>query len=240
MLTDEQLPYDSAIKYAKHGILLAKKFKYKKGEADCYFILARATALQNNISQGIKYSLEALTIYEGLRDTVGSALAHTILQGSYREARDFKTALSFGLRGYMQMEKSNIRKALTFEGHHLGALCLAEIAQTYILYNKLDSASFYAQKAIDENSLFNGAKWNFPIYLLATIQYMQGKYILSLENFRSAIPLAIQNGFFRDTLQIFSGMSTLFIKTGQFDSADILCSNGCSFNKSQIRNKKPP
>jgi hypothetical protein len=59
MLTDERLPYDSAVKYAAYGILLAKKFNYKKGEADCYFILARAAERQNNFSQAIKYNLEA-------------------------------------------------------------------------------------------------------------------------------------------------------------------------------------
>ena len=219
MLTDEQMPYDSAIKYATHGILLAKKFNYKKGEADCYLILARTTERQNNFSQAIKYSLEALNIYEGLRDTVSSALVQMILHGCYRQVGDFKKALDIVFRGYMQMEKSNTKGTLTFAGFPLGALYLAEIAQTYILYNKPDSASFYAQKAIDENALFNGAKWNFPVYLLATTQYMQGKYRQCLENFRSAIPLAIQNGFFGDTLQIFSGMSTLFLKTGQFDSA---------------------
>ncbi len=148
MLTDEQMPYDSAIKYATHGILLAKKFNYKKGEADCYLMLARATERQNNFSQAIKYCLEALTIYEGLRDTVGSVSTQMILHGCYRQVGDFKKALDIVFKGYMQMEKGNIRKTLTIGGYHLGALYLAEIAQTYILYNKPDSASFMPKKPL--------------------------------------------------------------------------------------------
>jgi signal transduction histidine kinase len=85
--------------------------------------------------------------------------------------------------------------------------------------NQLDSAIYYIQKSIDQHELFNETEWNFPVYLLATVQMKQGKYKLSLENYRKAIPLAIQNNFYQDTLQIFSGMSTLFKKTGQFDSS---------------------
>src|SRR5688500_15578685 len=48
---------------------------------------------------------------------------------------------------------------------------------------------------------------------------MQGNHKAALDQYRYAIPLAIQNRYYRDTLQIFSGMSTAFRHLGQLDSS---------------------
>ncbi|MEJ0081753.1 MAG: tetratricopeptide repeat protein [Puia sp.] len=106
-----------------------------------------------------------------------------------------------------------------FPGHPLEPLFLSEIGQTYVLMNQPDSALIYVEKAVKLNELFQGATYEFPIYLLATIQRMKGEYPQALINYRKSIPLAIQNGFAGDTLQIYSGMSSLFTKTGMTDSA---------------------
>jgi hypothetical protein len=74
----------------------------------------------------------------------------------------------------------------------LAPLFLAEITQTHLLKNQLDSVLYYTQQAISENELFNNSKWQFPLYLLATIQSMKGDFKPALENYRAAIPLAIQ------------------------------------------------
>lgn len=68
--------------------------------------------------------------------------------------------------------------------------------------------------------MFNGTSWGFPIYLLATIQQMQGDYPQSLQNYRHALAIAkVQTDNANDTIQIYSGMSTLFRKARQFDSS---------------------
>ena len=59
----------------------------------------------------------------------------------------------------------------------------------------------------------------FLFTMLAAVQILKGKYQQAMMNFRSALPLARQNGFYSDTLQIFGGISTLFIRTGRLDSA---------------------
>ena len=165
--------------------------------------------------------MDALNIYENLNDYAGSAQVQLMLQGVYREARDYQKALAHALTGYRQIIETNINAKATigFPGHRLVPIFLAEIAQTYVLNNQTDSALIYAQKAINENELFEGAKWNFPIYLLAVIETIQGNYGSALQNYRLAVPLAMRNGFYRDTLQIYSGLSTLFRKMGKLDSA---------------------
>ena len=215
-LANEQTQFDSTIKYARQGLRLAQKLNYKKGEADCFFVMGRSNG---DFNWNIKHRLTALSIYEDIRNNTGIAFSNLSLQGAYREALDYQNALKHGIVGEQIAEANNVRGVFVFPGHRLAPLFLAEISQTYLLMNKLDSALLYAHKSIDQNELFNGSKWGFPFYLLAIIETRQQNYTSALQNFRSSIPLSIRNGFPHDTLQIYSGMSTLFNKTEQLDSA---------------------
>jgi two-component system, NtrC family, sensor kinase len=219
-LANQQSQPDSVINYAQQGLLLAQQIKYAQGEAGCYFILANGYGNQGNFSLAIQNGLNALNLYENLRDIRGISAAHLSLQAMYREAGDYKNALMHAFTGEKLASANQVMgTSIEFPGHRLAPLFLAEIAQTYVLMNQLDSALVYTQNSIQQNELFNGAKWEFPIYLLATIQNMQGNFDLALQNYRSALPLAIENGFPVDTVQIYSGMATLFRKMGVLDSA---------------------
>ena len=218
-LANQETRFDSAIKYAEKGLLLAQKIKYKKGEADCFLVYAVANNHTFNYSQVIKYTLSALGIYQEIKSSTGIASAHLTLQGTYRAILDYRNALVHGLVGEQIAETNNVKGKFVFPGHRLAPLFLAEIGQTYLLLNKLDSAYLYTQKSIDQNELFNGAKWGFPVYLLGTIQARQGKYEVALKNYNLAIELSIKNGLSQDTLQVLGGMSTLYKLKKQQDSA---------------------
>ena len=219
-LSRRQTKIDSAFKYAEQGLILAQNISYSKGEADCYFQIALLYInVLKDYSRGIQNLFHALKIYEDIHYATGITEIHLSLQGSYRDIGEYKNSLMHGFTGKQIAESKNVvGRPLSFEGHRLSPLFFAEIANTYKEMNQLDSAEFYIQKSIEQNELFNGSKWNFPIYILGTIQNLKGKYKLALTTFRSAIPLAIQNELFRDTLQIYSGMSTLFKNTKELDS----------------------
>ena len=214
-----QATFDSGMKYAQQGLTLAEKINYKNGKADCLFIIARQNINLGNFAAGIQYALDALNIYKDLSDNVGIASVHLTLQGTYRDVGDYRRALLYALPGEQIADAHNVVGKFMFPGTHLAPLFLAEIAQTYVLMNQLDSASFYVQQSISKKEPYNGAEWNFPVYLLATIQTTQRNYEQALKNYHSSVLLAIQNGVDRDVLQNFSGMSTLFKKTGQLDSS---------------------
>jgi len=220
-LSIQQTQVDSAFQYVQQGLLLAKKINYRKGEADCYLQIAIINYyFLNDFSAGIQNYFDALKIYGDINYTTGVAETHLMLQGLYRQIGDYKNALKHAFVSQQLSESNNVAgRAFTFEGHRLSPLALAEIAETYIQMHQLDSAEFYIRKSIDQNELFKGSKWNFPIYMLGTIQNLKGDYKGALATFRSAIPLAIQNEFFHDTLQIYGGMSTLFKNTKELDSA---------------------
>jgi len=209
--------YDSSLKYAWQAMSIAKKFGDEKKEADCLLIIGTA---QIDYIQSIQSLLTALNIYEELKDSIFICNVKLTLQGNYREAMDFQNALMQALSGAKIAEAHHVIGQLNvFPGHRLEPLFLSEIGQTYIMMNQPDSALIYINKAVILNELFNDSTYEFPIYVLATIQRMKGEYDQSLKNYRRAILLAVQNGFSGDTLQIYSGMSSLFVKTGKTDSA---------------------
>jgi two-component system, NtrC family, sensor kinase len=214
MQTEDWIP---AKKYANRGLLLAQKLKDEHKEADCQFLVGDREPDGVLRIQGLT---AALNIYERIGDNTGASLTRLLMQDQYREEGDYKTSLYFAFAGLKLAEKFHVLGRLgVFPGLRLAPLFLAEIGQTYILMKQLDSALYYTKQSIEQHEQFNGSEWNFPIYLLAYIQNKQGKYPEALSNYRIAKPLAIKNDFPRDTTQIYSGMSTLFVNMGQLDSA---------------------
>ncbi len=208
---------DSSIKYASRGLRLAQQLKDEHKEADCRFLLG---SNQMDNLRAIQNLTEALNIYERFGDSTGICNCRLLLQGSYRDEADYRNALNFALSGLKISEMHHALGRLgLFPGMRLSPLFLAEIGQTYVLMNQLDSAMYYTRQSIDEHEIFNGVDWAFPIYLLADIQNRQGKYQEALSNYRLSRILTVKNDLPRDTFQIYSGMSRLFFRMGNLDSS---------------------
>ncbi len=216
LLAHQLTSSDSAITYINRALTLSEKLAYKKGKADCFLILSNKTG---DLGQAIEYMLTALALHGEIRNNVGMATAHLLLQGTYRNVGDYKNSLIHAYSCLQISEADNLKGEYFLAHLNFVPAMYAEIGQTYLLMNQLDSALYYAQLAIQKKEKVHDSEWNFPVYLLATIQNMQGNYAIALQNYRKALPLAVKNQYFWDTLQIFSGLATLFNKTGQTDSS---------------------
>lgn len=210
---------DSSLQYLQSALSLSRNIGYKRGEALVLLAECQMFFFRGDYGQTLKKGLDALSIYQGLNDAVGVASVHLLLQSLHYVIGDYRTALDYSIPGSEIARKNNVTGYLIFPDHHLAPLFDSEIAQAYVLMGNLDSALYYVQRSIDQKELFNGTEWNFPIYLRATIQTMRGEYADGLANYRKAHPLAISNLLPHDTLQINAGISTLFLRTGAFDSA---------------------
>src|SRR5579862_3578532 len=234
-LSEEVENIDSAIMYAEQGLLLARRINYRKGEADCLLSIAQG---KTNFGESTQFALDGLEIYEELHDQAGIATSHLIIENDYWVGGDYKNALIHAFSGERVSEAGNVKGKILFAGHPLAPLFLAEIGQIYLLDNNIDSAKYYTQRSINKNELLHGAVWGFPVYLLAMIQMEEGDYAIALKNFHAAKALAIQNHIFIDTLQVLSGMSTLFLKMHELDSA-IYCARTVQQhwnNESEMKN----
>src|SRR5579872_3571164 len=160
--------YKKAILYAQQALAIAKKTGDQKREANS--MLAIGSMVVDYI-QGVQMLTSALSIYEALKDSENICMVKLPLQATYREAGDFRNALYQALTGVEIAAARHIKgDSRTFPGHLLEPLFLSEIGQTYILMKQPDSALIYVKKAIALHEKFNGAIYEFPFYLLATIQ----------------------------------------------------------------------
>ena len=220
VLSQHQIKFDSAFSYAQQGLSLARSLGYRRGEAYCLQALMGIFGPQSNFNQAIQYGFSALRFYEEVRDLSGMASTQLMFQAIYREAGDYNNALAHAFAGEQLARTNNLQgNIINFPSHHLTPLFLAEIGQTYILRNQPDSALYFTNQCIQQKELFNGVEWGFPVYLLATIQEIRGDYNEALQNYRLSKTLSIQNANPDDTLQIFSGMSTMFKNKGDLDSS---------------------
>ena len=210
---------DSAIKYVQKALLLASNIHYPEGEANGFLILGKYNADIGNYSQSITLLLKALNIYEQLKDEDGLAAIHQILVGTYIDGGEYKKALLHQFAAKQLIEKQDLKGTIILKNFPMLPFVLAGIGETYQYMNVLDSAEFFAKKSINQNLQINGASWNYPIYLLGTIQVKQGKYNEALENYRTAIPLAVKNVMFKDTLDIYNSIAELYKIRGNADSA---------------------
>ncbi|MFI5153809.1 MAG: ATP-binding protein [Chitinophagales bacterium] len=210
---------DKGIIFGEKGIALAKSLNYAKGEGDCLYSCSYRFVDMRNFSQAVSYCLTALDFFQNARDFRAIAEAKLLLQANFRDLGDYDNSLAYGIAGEQLAESHQLISLHDFPGHRLAPLFLAEIAGTYLARKQYDSSLYFIQKAIDENELFNGTVWNFPLYLQGRLLTIQSNYAAAFQNFHKALPLAVSNEFFSDTLQIFRGLSELYLKTGKLDSA---------------------
>jgi len=219
---DQNITFDSRAKYASQGLALAQKIKFKKGEADCLFSLAHEYGNAGYEGEAVNYCFKSLRIYTELDDFKGMASVHMVLYSCYLKVGDINNAALHVNEGLKIVESYKV-KGLKFDRNErenkVLHFYLAELGWVYLQDNQLDSALIYVQKAIDQKHTPNGSVWNYPIYLLGNIERQKGNYDEALGIYRWAVYLAKQNLNFGDTLQIFSGMSTLFKMQGKLDSS---------------------
>src|SRR5438477_1057081 len=118
-LANQQASSNPGFEYAQRGLLLARKINYKKGEAECLWVLASCYLYHGNYSSGIQYLLYALDIYESIKYNVGIAEARLMLQGSYRDIGDYQQALEHAFAGEKIAETNNVIGNLNLPGQCL-------------------------------------------------------------------------------------------------------------------------
>ena len=151
-LGNRQKEFDSAIKYLQSALELSQKLNYKKGETECLFDIMNLYYKNNGLGESIEYTLKLLNVYKEIGDYDGVCNMALYLQGMYRDdVGDFRKALNYSLPGKEIAISKNVKNTALFPGHRAAPLFSAEIANTYLVMNEIDSALFYTNDAILQN-----------------------------------------------------------------------------------------
>lgn len=126
------------LEYSQQALSLAKKLNYKRGQAEAYKNLALSAMLIHGDVTALKYLNTSLSLFSGLKDTIGIACVTNYMGCYYATVKDFKQALPFLLKS---------EKLLADRKHVLRLTILTNTGTCYADLNEYDRAKEYLTQA---------------------------------------------------------------------------------------------
>ena len=196
---------EKGVAYGQRGIQLSNKIGYKEGIAHCNRSLAMCLWGVGNYSNGLQTGLEALRLYENLKEKKEMAFTYYVLANIYRDFGDYERALETTKRGLEIYGQLNVTDVIGY----------AIIGSIYDLQDKIDSAYWYVQKSVDLNRGINSQNWGWLNYLRGNIWRKRKQYDSALYFYRAALPLVEE----KDVVETYNGIAKLYRATGEIDSS---------------------
>jgi two-component system, NtrC family, sensor kinase len=132
---------DSAFYYGQEAVTLARQIKFPKGEASALYYLAVTNLSFGDNSKALELAFKSFQIADKNDLIDGKQAALNELGNLHRESRQYPKAL-FYLQQARRLSDAKRQPGLMY-------LTLTNIANTYLVMNKLDSAEYYTQLAGD-------------------------------------------------------------------------------------------
>jgi signal transduction histidine kinase len=197
---------DSALTYGMQALKIAQKISYSSGIANAEALICGAFTVLGNYPQAVDYGLKSLDLCKKLNDPYSYMHAYAYLGLCYREQGDDKKSLEYFHKGFNLIRQYNLS-----DDWYLRWCAIASSA--YAKDHQPDSALFYGLKAFKHDNTNSGIA-----YVLGSAYAQKGQYELAMGYYRKTIIFA-HGGAEIDILDAYNGMASLFVKTGQTDSA---------------------
>jgi AraC-like DNA-binding protein/Tfp pilus assembly protein PilF len=173
---------DSPRLMAEQALALAKKIKFKKGEAASYRVLGLTSWGVGDYDQASEYAFKMLRIYDSLKVQKGVISAYYLLGQIHHQWRDFDKAKSY----YLQVLEANSKT----ENRKLDGYVLNSLAALYSDAAKRDSALYYNMKALAIREKINDEQGiSQSLNNIGVVHSKLGNYALALEYLNRSIPL---------------------------------------------------
>lgn len=203
---------DSALIYAQRGLELARKFSFKKGEADCMNRLAVVLWKNGKYDRALFFSLNSLKIREEIGDRLGILKSLSDIGIVYSDQGDNAKALSYHFKAKKVAQELHEKRLL--------GIVLSNIGNCYIKLNKIDSALTYEMEAYAlQQSINDFATMPNTLSILGDINYKMGHNALALDYYRVSVNYAMKNGDKVDLADTYNSIAQLFRQTGTADSS---------------------
>jgi tetratricopeptide (TPR) repeat protein len=203
---------DSALIYAQQGLDLARKFSFKKGEADCMNRLGVVLWKNGKYDRALAFLLNSLQLREEINDRIGILKSLSDIGIVYSDQMDNVKALSYHFRA----------KAIAQELHEkrMLGIVLSNIGNCYIKLNKVDSALNYVMQAYAiQQSIKDVATLPNTLSILGDINYNMGHDALALDYYRVSINLAANNNDQSGLADTYNSIAKLYQHKGAADSS---------------------
>lgn len=202
---------DSALMFAQQGLDLAKKFSFKKGEADCMNRIGVLLWKNGKYDRALLFLLGSLKIREGIKDRLGILKSLSDIGIVYSDQKDNLKALSYHFKAKSVAEELNEKRRL--------GIILSNIGNCYIKLNKVDSALSYEMQAYAiQQSIKDFSTLPNTLSILGDINFKMGHNALALDYYRVSVNLATKNGDQSGLSDSYNGMAKLYKHLNLLDS----------------------
>ncbi len=203
---------DTAIILAQQQIELAIKAKARKIEANAHLTIGTAYKSKGNYPKTLENYLQALSIRESLKDTVGAAVCFVNIGNVYVSQSDFQKALDYQLKALHLFEQIKDKKGIGY--------CYGNIGTAYGHQLKYKQAldCFFKSLAIQKET---GDKRGEGICYgnIGNVYSTLSDYPKALENYLKALQLRREIGDKRGIGTCYVNLGSLCYKTTDYKSA---------------------
>ncbi len=133
--------FDKTTKYGTQALQMARRLKFKEGEAFALRMLGFSQAQQSNYTKSREYYKQSLKLYQRLKDTVAIARITNDMANGYSDQSSYIIALKLYQKALKLLE--NIPDKLLTKSD-----ILTNIGTLYDAQNKLEESLKYYQKAL--------------------------------------------------------------------------------------------
>jgi signal transduction histidine kinase len=226
---------DSALYYAGKALSVLQRFKnsdeFKSTTQANYIellmrnqeVTASLLHTLGNYPKALELRLENLKLAETVKNNSFTLFIHRSILADYISMKDYKNVLNYARRMQVLLQKEN-----TNDDHYLFFKQIANLNMAEAFYNlaMLDSCLHYAKMAYNYNQEYDqGVIWAKEIHAAYANKYIADVYAKrsdfnsALVHYRISLSTALSRGIYHIGALSEKGISTLFQKQGQTDSA---------------------
>ncbi len=221
---------DSSFYYISKTLLLLQELKssaqpdpkLQKKRAE-YYIYAQGLAadllhLFGNFPKELELNLDNLRLATEMNEGHLMLGAYNGVAAAYASMHDFQKMLMYSKKMYTYLKESKLYATHPYDAYQ----SLEKISLAYYGLNELDSALHYARELYNLPTIYSnsgGFAKAVGGQIIGDINSKRGKNIIAMQDYRSALDFAYANRAYESAIRSNLGLSRLFQKLGQNDSA---------------------
>ena len=208
---------DSAAVYARKALALARRTGYRRGEGAALNRLGAALR-ESNLARALEVFQQSLRIAQVTHDRALEAQNLRSIGIIYVYLRDKRQGLAYYFRALKIGEQLRDERRIVIE--------LSNIGLAYDLFNQLDSARLYQERAYALARRLH-TPTNYILYGLGNVARKQGQLVQARRFYQASIAESKVVHHLRSSNFAYVGLATLYQQTGQSDSSIYYARLGC-------------
>jgi signal transduction histidine kinase len=216
---------DSAIIFSQKGYEIAEKNNWLNAQAFALKRMGDAYVNSGDYVKSLQYYFKSLRIAESINDLIGIQSVSNNIGSLYLSKQDYRNALTYFYKAKKQLETYRQSDKNSYQYKRISYIIALNIGETYLGMKQVDSTEYYlniasnAVKLLENSQDANEFKANIALDL-GQAEALRGHKQAALQDFRSAVSVAIENQDVDNLSTAYLSTAKLYHEYKQQDSAE--------------------